>query len=273
MDRRPIADALGRPLEVARWPRIVSLVPSLTELVFDLGAGDRLIGCTRYCTEPVDGLAGVARVGGQKDPDVDAILALAPDLVLAVEEENLERDVERLSAAGVPVYVANVRTVEDAVALIGEIGDAIDADPSRAQPLIEAVRAGVIAARRSPTAHSPTVFCPVWRDPWITISQGTYAWDALVLVGARPLALATRQTKDRRYPKVELAAVIAARPDVVLLLDEPFPFAERDVAELKALLPATRVVRCDGKALLWYGHRTGELASLAQRLSPLAAAD
>jgi ABC-type Fe3+-hydroxamate transport system substrate-binding protein len=260
---RSIQDALERDLEVPDTPaRIVSLVPSLTELVFDLGAGERLVGASRYCTEPRGKLDGVARVGGQKDPDLEAIVALAPDLVLAVKEENLARDVAALAARGLAVYVADVRSVEEAAGLIGEIGELVDGEPARIDRLGAAVREGVARARAAAKSNI-SVFCPVWRDPWIALSSDTYMFDVLATVGARCVLAGS---PARRYPKVTLDAVRAARPHAILLPDEPYAFAARDAAVLSAIAPAAVV---DGKLLAWYGARTAGIDRLAATLADL----
>jgi len=266
MELRSIEDALDRPLEVpARPARIVSLVPSVTELLFDLGAGERVVGVSRYCTEPAGALGGARRVGGQKDPDVAAIAALSPELVIAVKEENLERDVLALAARGVVVYVADVRTVEAGVGLIGEIADLVDAEPARAVALRDAARRGVDEARAIGGAHPPRrVLCPVWRDPWIAAAHDTYLYDVLELCGGRSVLAGARGSADRRYPKIDLGAACAERPEVVLLPDEPYAFGEADAAELRARMPAARVHLCDGKPLLWYGRRIAGLGAVAR---------
>lgn len=269
MSKRLIEDALDRPLELRERPaRIVSLVPSVTELIFDLGAGDRVVGVTRYCTEPAGALAGVRRIGGTKDPDLAAIIALEPELVLAVKEENLARDVAALEAAGVPVYVADVRSVEDALGFIGEVADLVDGEAGAADAIRARVRSGIDEARRIAAGRSVRVFCPVWRDPYISISSDTFLWDVLVTCGAEPL-LAGRPSDHHghRYPKVTLDQVRSARPDAILLPDEPWAFTERDAAELSAIAPAAVV---DGRLLHWYGARTAGIARVAELLGRLA---
>ena len=264
---RRVQDALERSLEVPERPaRIVSLVPSVTELLFDLGAGDRVVGVSRYCTEPANGLGERARVGGQKDPELEAIAALAPDLVLAVKEENLRGDVEAMEARGLQVYVADVRCVEDALALVGELSDLVGAEAALADAVGGAVRAGVARARELAGSHAPVpTFCPVWRDPWISVGPDTYAWDVLRLCGATPVIAGARG--DRRYPKVRLEEIRAARPWLALLPDEPYAFGEADVAELGAWVQAVPV---DGKLIGWYGRRTGSIVELAVRIAAAA---
>jgi ABC-type Fe3+-hydroxamate transport system substrate-binding protein len=265
---RLLQDPIGGDLAFDAPPRrIVSLVPPLTELLFDLGVGDRVVGVSRECREPAAALAGLPRVGRTRDPEVAAVRALEPDLVFTVAEDTLVREVRRLEAAGVAVYQARVESVEDAVGLIGEVGDVVDAPPPAVAALFQAARRAVYEARKIAASHPAVpVFCPLWRDPWITFAPNTYPYDVLEACGARPVTVPLRGAKDRRYPIAELAAVAAAQPALVLLPDRPFPFGPADVAELERLLPEARILRCDGRDLMWYGRRMGALPSLAERI-------
>jgi ABC-type Fe3+-hydroxamate transport system substrate-binding protein len=239
--------------------RIVSLVPSLTEALFALGLGSRVVGVTDYCVHPADGLAGVPRLGGTKNPDCEAIAALAPDLVIANHEENTERAVRRLREAGLDVWVTYPRTVRDGVAVMAELAG-LGAPPDLARRELSRLRTALerAEARVEERAGAAPVrcFCPIWRDPWMTVGRETYAHDLLRLCGAsNPFA----DRGDRRYPRVELADVEAAQPEVILLPDEPYAFADADVRELARLdVPAAhhgRIHCVDGTWVTWYGPR------------------
>jgi ABC-type Fe3+-hydroxamate transport system substrate-binding protein len=265
-----IEDAVERHIEVPDTPaRIVSLVPSVTELVHAVGAGERLVGVSRYCCAPPE-VEALPRVGGQKDPDLDAIAALRPDLVLAVKEENLARDVEALAARGIAVYVADVRSLDDAIGLIGEIGDLVDGESARIEALRASAVQGVQDARRFAQhfafGRPRRVFCAVWRDPWITVSRDTYMYEVIQACGGEPVPPGRH---DRRYPKVTLDEVRAARPAAILLPDEPYAFGPTDAAELSSIAPVGLV---DGKLLGWYGVRTAGIAAVASVLSRLLSA-
>ena len=256
-----------RPASPAR--RIVSLVPSLTEALFALGLGERVVGVTDWCIHPAEGVAGLPKLGGTKNPDLPAILALAPDLVIANHEENRRRDVERLEAAGIPVWVTYPRTVRGAAELLRELAG-LGADASAVRAVVEPVEQAVAQAERRPSAAPARVFCPIWRDPWMSIGSDTYADDLLRLCGGENV-FAGRH--ERRYPRVTLAEVEAAGPDVVLLPDEPYRFAEADVAELSRLdLPAARDGRIhliDGTWVSWYGPRIARaVGALRALLAP-----
>jgi len=236
--------------------RIVSLVPSLTESLFALGLGERVVGVTDWCIHPADAVANLPKVGGTKDADVDAIVALGPDLVIANHEENTRRVVERLEAAALRVWVTYPRTVGEGAALLREMAEALGAAPDAIARVVEPVEAAVAEAERPRAAERPRVFCPIWRDPWMTIGRDTYAHSMLELAGGRNV-FADRG--DRRYPRIRLDDVVAAAPAVIVLPDEPYAFGARDVAELARLdVPAARDgrIHCvDGTWVSWYGPR------------------
>jgi len=246
----------GRPSQ--QPARIVSLVPSLTECLFALGLGDRVVGVTEWCIHPASAVAALPKLGGTKNPDVAAIVALAPDLVLANQEENRKRDVERLEAAGIPVWVTYPRTVREGARLLEELAE-LGADAATRERVVAPVLTCVADAEAAADAQgveSPRVFCPIWRDPWMVVGADTYTYDLLTLCGGAPVLA---DTGDRRYPRVALEAIVAAHPDVIVLPDEPYAFGPRDVAELQALpVPAAaqgRIHLIDGTLVSWYGPR------------------
>lgn len=265
-----IVDALGRPVRLAGAPqRIVSLVPSLTEYLFAIGAGDRLVGVTDFCIEPAEQVACLPKVRGTKNPDRAAILALHPDLVLAAKEENRERDVVALEAAGIPVYVTDIRSVAGALDQLSEVARLVEAE-RRAEPLLTEIRAALTLAREISARQSPRrVLAFIWRDPWMAIGRDTYADDLLRLCGAENLAL---RLPDR-YPRAALDAFLQLDPEVILLPDEPYRFTADDCESFKpfadvAAIRLGSIHLCDGKLLTWYGPRTAEaLRWLADLLS------
>jgi len=284
-------DAMGETLRlIGPARRIVSLVPSETEAVFQLGAGDRVVGRTQYCVEPRGAVERVSVVGGTKDADCEAVIALAPDLVLANQEENTPDIVKRLRAAGIAVHVSFPKTVEDAALLLRDIAALLGVDD--AHPSLRAMDEGLAEASRQRASRVPVrVFCPIWMDPLMTIHRDTFISDMLDLAGGAnvfadrvrryPLAadLGMRAPlppervlgRDVRYPRVTLDELVARAPDVILLPDEPHPFTEADAAVFRALaVPAARnghVYFIDGKDLCWYSARMGEgVARVAARL-------
>ncbi len=266
-----IRDALGREHAFAAPPRrIVSLVPSLTETLFALGVNESLAGVTDFCVHPADGVASKARVGGTKNPNLAAIRALAPDLVLANKEENRRRDVEALEADGVPVFVTYARTVLEAVDEIRLLGR-LCASPERAASLAAEVETELARAAAHRAARAPTATVAlVWREPFMVVGGDTFAHDLLRCCGARnPFA----DAGTSRYPRVDLRALEAAQPEVILLPTEPYAFGERDRDELLALdCPASRDGRVhviEGELLSWYGPRMPRaLRTIARLLLP-----
>jgi ABC-type hemin transport system substrate-binding protein len=235
--------------------RIVSLVPSLTEALFALGLGERVVGVTEWCVHPAEAVAKLPKLGGTKNPDLAGLLALAPDLVIANQEENRRRDVERLEAAGVHVWLTYPRTVAEGARLLVELAE-LGASPEARRDVVEPVLAALAEAERQRPAEGVPVFCPIWRDPWLAVGADTYAHDLLTLCGGRNVCA---EPGRRRYPRVTLDEVAAAAPEVVLLPDEPYAFGAADVAELRRLpLPAARNGRIhliDGTWVSWYGPR------------------
>ena len=229
----------GHHGRVTTTPRVVSLVPSVTETL--LGWGIEPVACTRFCEQP-----HLRRVGGTKDPDVDAIVGLAPDLVVMDEEENRREDHDALVGAGVEVHVLAVRDLADLDEQMTGLASAVGAAWEPLGPVVEPP-----PARRA--------FVPIWRRPWMALGEPTYGSSVL-----RALGIANAAAADGPYPTVELDA-IAAGCDLVVAPSEPYPFAERHRAELERVAPAVLV---DGRDLLWWGARTpGALVRLAEVLT------
>lgn len=257
-----LVDDAGRSVVLAAPPRrIVSLVPSLTELVCRLGAADRLVAVTRYCTEPPDIVAVLPHLGGTKNPQIDEIRALQPDLVLVNSEENRREDFAALLAAGLTVFVSFPTTVAAAATSIERLGRVLDSEAA-ALDLSRRIAAASRAAA-VPGLAALRVFCPIWRRPWMSFNADTYAHDLLRCGGGENVCAGLGQ----RYPTVDLDRIAAADPEVILLPDEPYPFAERHRGALRPLERTTawaqgRVHFIDGKALSWYGHRTPDALAL-----------
>jgi ABC-type Fe3+-hydroxamate transport system substrate-binding protein len=245
--------------------RIVSLVPSDTYSVIALGAADRLVGRTSYCESP----AALPVVGGTKNVDVDAVIALQPELVIANQEENTRAALEALAARGVPVLVSLPRRLRDGVAHLARLARILgvgDAEPARSL-----IRRGYqLAGAADPRVRA---FVPIWMDPLMTLNADTYGSDVLAQVGIAnafgdrlrlyPLAADLGKSapqdaagRDVRYPRITLAELRERAPELVILPDEPHAFSAEDEAVFRETLPAARIVRVDGKDLFWYGAWT-----------------
>jgi ABC-type Fe3+-hydroxamate transport system substrate-binding protein len=239
--------------------RIVSLIPSTTELLCRLGLADALVGITAYCREPADLLRGKTRIGGEKDPDLARIRALAPDLVIANVEENVREHVDTLRGWGISVHVTYPRTATDAIAMIRELGRVTGAE-ARADAMAEELQALLDATRAAlPRRPAARVFYAIWRGPYMTIGADTYIHDVLAACGAANVFA----DAPARYPAVTLKDVAARRPDVIVLPDEPFRFRRAHLADFTPYtdVPAVRDGRIhlvDGKPFSWHGPRLAD---------------
>jgi ABC-type hemin transport system substrate-binding protein len=233
--------------------RIVSLVPSLTEALFAFGAGARVVGRTRYCTQPPRAVGRVAKVGGTKKVDAECVLGLEPDLVVAVKEENTREDIEGLKEAGVPVFVGAPETVGDALGMLRELAGQVGATGDTVEKVLGPIERVYRRLCREP-GSTRRVFAPIWKGPYMSVGSDTYVHDVLETCGGENVC-----ESFTRYPVLSLEEVEALEPEVVLLPDEPYPFSAEDLAEFYALdVPAAREDRIhliDGKLLTWYGPR------------------
>ena len=276
--------------------RVVSLVPSMTDSLIELGVGGSLVGVTNYCRLPPELAASVTRVGGTRTADSGIILGLAPELVMANQEENNRALVESLEGAGVRVWVTFPRSVREAMDVLWLLLDLyrLPQAAPRLQVLESTLEWTMLA---SAEARRPRVFCPIWYDQapdgqpyWMTFNLGTYAHDVLWACGGEN-AFANRERlypleadlgrvaaedaagRDTRYPSLGLSELLSAQPEVILLPDEPFPFDAGHEASLREVLASTpavrsgRVHRIDGTLLTWHGTRLGRaLADLPDLL-------
>jgi len=283
MTTRTFVDALGRAVQIPyALQRLVSLVPSITEVLFSFGRGQQVVGITDYCTEPAAAVATKTKIGGTKNPDIATILALRPDLVFAVAEENRRQDIAQLAAVGVPVYVFAPRTVRDGIDLLWRVADLVDCR-SEVMGQMQAIEQDYAETVALVARHQRVrVFCPIWKDPYMTINADTYVHDVLRVcggdnifahrqrrfplaadLGQQPETTGERSTeRDRRYPRITLEEMAALHPEVILLPDEPYVFSEADIADFMPFpeVPAVRdrrIFLIDGKMVSWYGPRIG----------------
>jgi len=278
-----VFDDRRRAFDFAATPkRVVSLVPSDTLNVAAIGCAGALVGCTDYCELPEDVVARLPRVGGTKNPRLDDVVALEPDLVIANQEENTRGDLEVLAQRGLRVYVAFPKRVADGLAHLARLARVFRVEGDAG--VKELVRAGYHALREAEQARASTrplrTFCPIWMKPLMTIHGDTFISDMLDLCGAQnvfadrqrryplaadlgraaPLPPEKIEGRDVRYPRVTIEELVARAPELVLLPDEPHPFSEEDAEEFRRLdIPAAKrgaVVQTSGKDLCWYGARS-----------------
>lgn len=256
---RRVRDAVGHELLIEAPPqRIVSLVPSQTELLFDLGIGGRVAGVTKFCVHPAEARADRPRVGGTKSPDIGRIRALAPDLVLANREENRAEDIAAIREFA-PVYVTDVNTLPQALSMVRAVGFAVGAEARAAHMAADIERAFAELPRRDGLRCAYLI----WRKPWMAAGGGTFIGDLLSRLGLNNVF-----DERPRYPQLTAADLAAAAPDLLLLSSEPYPFKPAHAAELAAVLPQARIVPVDGEMFCWPGSRLLAAAGYFRDLLP-----
>jgi ABC-type Fe3+-hydroxamate transport system substrate-binding protein len=226
--------------------RIVSLVPSLTELVWALGAGDRLAGRTRFCIEPGEMAAFVPEYGGTKNPDTSAIAALGPDLVIANKEENRKEDVDALRNRGIRVVVTDPSTVRSAMEMVLQLGLLLGCEEAAHRIYVD-VQAAI---SETLDGEKVRVFVPIWHRPLMAMGGDCYGSDVVMQAGGINVF-----GDMARYPEVSVNDVVSARPQLVLLPDEPYHFREEHRAEFAEIAPVRFV---SGQLLWWYGPRMAD---------------
>ena len=226
--------------------RIVSVVPSQTELLYDLGLDKKVVGITSFCVHPAKWAASKPRIGGTKKLDIDKITALAPDLVIANKEEN-EKDQVGLLKKHFPVWVSNVKTLADAVSMIGEIGK-LTAVRERSDKLIRDIQSAFAGLERK--GKQLTVLYLVWRNPFMSVGSDTFIHDMLTRCNLKNLC-----EGKTRYPELSSKEISGYNPDLIFLSSEPFPFSTRHVSEVQALCPGAQIRLVDGQYFSWYGSR------------------
>lgn len=234
--------------------KLISLCPSLTELVFDLGAGDALIGRTKFCVHPADRVENVEKLGGTKNPRIGRIIELSPDLVLMNEEENRKEDADALRAAGIRVHSSMPRNVSETAHMVRAIGSAISR-AREAEPIAADIERRADRVRRAASRHPPIRYaCLIWREPIMTVNDDTFIAGLLALPGGQNVF----GDASERYPTITPDQLHDADPLVVLLPNEPFPFQAKHADELSAQtrLPRDRFKLADGELLSWHGSRT-----------------
>lgn len=242
-------DQTGRSLAMARFPprRIVSVVPSQTEWLHELGLEAEVVGITKFCVHPPAWFQSKPRVGGTKTLNLEKIAALEPDLIVANKEENNRAQIEAL-AERFPVWISDVRTLSDAWEMMERTG-ALAGRAERAATLVGEMQAR-FAALPPPKAKRPSVAYFIWRKPYMVAGSDTFIHNMLDAAGFDNAFAAWP-----RYPEITPEMLQAARPDVLFLASEPYPFAEKHVAAFREICPDAGVVIVDGELFSWYGSR------------------
>lgn len=228
---------------MANYERIISLVPSLTELLIDLGLKEQLVGRTRFCVHPKEKVKDIPIIGGTKNPRLDKIRAANPDYILANKEENKKEHIDALQK-DCPVNVTDISTIEDALITIHELGKELGAE-NESEKLIRQINKALDDIPDEPPLRTAYL---IWKDPYMTVGKDTYIHNVM-----EHWKLNNVFGDKTRYPKVTFYDLTEQAPELILLSSEPYPFKEKHLAEFEEAFPNTRTLLAEGEWFSWYG--------------------
>lgn len=246
-----VTDQMKRKIKIPTHPtRIISLVPSQTELLFYLGLNEEVVGITKFCIHPNKMFKSKPRVGGTKKYKFDKIKLLQPDLIIGNKEENDQTQIELLEKE-YPVWMSDIFNLEDALDMILEIGTIVN-KKSEAELLIEKIIGSFHRSKHTirQYIYRPRVAYFIWKNPTMVAAGQTFINEMLEIAGFENIF-----AKESRYPQISDEKMAAARPDVILLSSEPFPFKEKHVKEIQSVCPDADIKLVDGEIFSWYGNR------------------
>jgi ABC-type Fe3+-hydroxamate transport system substrate-binding protein len=259
-----VTDQMGYQVEIPEQPRrIVSLVPSQTELLFDLGLDDLVVGITKFCLHPAEKVRGKTRIGGTKNFHFDQIDALQPDLIIGNKEENYQEGILQLKAK-YPVWMSDITNLAEAMEMMRQIG-LITNTSELAHYLLQKILnsfQNVRSIRTIPTAYF------IWREPYMSVGQDTFIHQMLNYCGFQNIF-----TNSFRYPLITPEQLRAANPQLILLSSEPYPFKEKHFREFQSICPNALIKLVDGELFSWYGSRLQYSAAYFEQLQKEVEAD
>jgi ABC-type Fe3+-hydroxamate transport system substrate-binding protein len=240
-------DQIGQVISLPNYPkRIISLVPSQTELLYDLGLAQETIGITRFCVHPGTWFHSKTRIGGTKDPALNKIKALQPDLVIANKEENILAQVEQIRQF-CPVWTSEISNLSSALNMIREVSRITN----RANAGLRLVQEIENRFSELPAKSVPeSAIYLIWKDPYMTVGGDTFINDMMRICGFR-----NAFEQSSRYPETTISEIARLNPGFLLLSSEPYPFKDNHVNELKRQVPGTKIILADGEMFSWYGSR------------------
>lgn len=247
---KQFTDQMNQTIFLSEVPkRIVSLVPSQTELLFDLGLEKEVVGITKFCIHPVKWHRSKKRIGGTKNIDIEKVKSLQPDLIIGNKEENDKENIEALRAVA-PVWMSDIFTLEDAIDMIHKVGEIVD-KPDKSTEIIHTIESNFnqFKNRFKHTFHDskPTVLYLIWKNPYLAAGKNTFIDSILNRCGFKNFI------SENRYPEVNPTTEIS--PDYVFLSSEPYPFKDSHIQELKTIYPTSSIQLVDGELFSWYGSR------------------
>lgn len=261
MTSKQFTDQMGRLITISFPPkRIISLVPSQTELLFELELDQEIIGITKFCIHPRDKFKTKPKVGGTKKLNMKMIRELKPDLIIGNKEENEQSQIEELMNE-FPVWMSDINELADAVGMITGIGK-LTGKSQQAELISFKIMEGFNMLNQSAKSNQ-TVAYFIWKDPFMVAGRNTFIHDILNKAGYENF------TKQDRYPVMSMDEIKKSNPDLVFLSSEPYPFKDVHVVELKSILPSAKVMVVDGEMFSWYGSRLLQSPAYLQKLADL----
>lgn len=248
--QRTFTDQLGQTVTINYPPqRIISLVPSQTELLFDLGLDQEVVGITKFCIHPESKFKQKTKIGGTKKLDIERIRSLKPDLIIGNKEENEKDQIEALMKE-FPVWMSDIYDLDDAKQTIARIGELVNRQPEAAylNHLIQAGFNDLQTLALQNQIHQKVAYL-IWRKPYMFAGKGTFIHHILTINGFQNVIPSTR------YPEMELNNLEKLSPEFVFLSSEPYPFKEQHIAEIQKAVPNAKVMLVDGEMFSWYGSR------------------
>ncbi len=227
--------------------RIISLVPSISELLYDLGLENETIGITKFCIHPQQWFKTKEKIGGTKNINLQKIIDLKPDLIICNKEENVKEQVEEMATL-FPVYLSDVNSFDTALQMIMEIGE-ITKRKNEAEDIIRRIESNFQKEKITLLKNNRVAYL-IWKDPYMTAGGDTFISDMLKKIGFENI-----YTDKNRYPQVTITALQNAKPEYLLLSSEPYPFKEKHLAELKKHFAKSNILLVDGEMFSWYGSR------------------
>lgn len=244
-----VTDQMGRKVKVPDAPkRIISLVPSQTELLFYLGLDMEVVGITKFCVHPESWFRNKKRVGGTKEFKIDIINELKPDLIIGNKEENDKKAIEPLMEK-YPVWMSDIKTIDDALKMISCVGKMLNRS-EKAEKLIAEVNAKFSKIDGTKLKGRTAAYL-IWRDPYMASGSDTFINHMMNTMGITSIF----DAEDKRYPEFEIETLMELKPDFVFLSSEPYPFKPKHIEELKKALPESIIKMVDGEMFSWYGNR------------------
>lgn len=246
MSLRTFTDQLGNPVTIQFPPqRIISLVPSQTELLADLGLDNRIVGITKFCVHPESWQKAKTIVGGTKKFNFDVIDSLSPDLIIGNKEENYLEGIDQLKSK-YPVWMSDVVTIDDSLAMVHQVGELTDT-AQQAFDISAQIRSSFSGIEKLSSLR--TLYL-IWRSPWMGAATGTFIHELMMFSGFRNCI-----SNHSRYPELSQEDIVELNPELILLSSEPYPFQQKHLEEMRTLCPKAKIMLVDGEMFSWYGSR------------------